>query len=160
MANPSAFAARVIEIMNLKKLKVKDLARIARLKPATLYEWLRSETMPGSRLLTELSAALEVTTDYLLGKREYVGLDSHSIVSQEALTLYLRRSGNSEDMARLALLQSIARLKTAPLSVEAWADIDQQLIPMVSSHNRKRERGGRQPARTPTLTILRNRPKR
>ncbi len=58
---------------SLKELGItqKDFANKLGVQPSTLCEWLNGHNEPPMQTLVDIALALDVSTDYLLGIRDY-----------------------------------------------------------------------------------------
>jgi transcriptional regulator with XRE-family HTH domain len=128
---PVEIASKIQLVMSAKKLTVKDLAKKSGLKAATIYEWLRSESVPGSKSLTKLADGLEVTADYLLGFKDYGRADARAIVVRESLAVFLRDQRTPSGTEDNALYERIISLRSAPIDVAGWRDLSSELVPAI-----------------------------
>ncbi len=122
-------------IMKAKRISVKELAQRARLKPATIYEWLRGESTPGAESLVKLANGLEVSTDFLLGLKPYDGVDAEGIVIRESQAIYLRSQGIGSNHPDYALYETLAASKSSPMNVDGWKQLNAETLPIIREHD-------------------------
>ena len=65
------FGERVKQSLKEKGLTQKQLARFLNVQPSTLCEWLNNHNEPPMDAISDISDFLEVSIDYLFGKKEY-----------------------------------------------------------------------------------------
>ncbi len=133
----TTLSERIKLIMRAKQLSVKELARRAELKSATLYEWLRGDSKPGSSSLPKLASGLEVTTDFLLGLITYDGTPNHAIAVRESQAIYLRSQDIGPNHPDYKLYERLASLESAPINVDGWKQLSTEMLPMIREHDTK-----------------------
>jgi len=78
------FGIRLKETLDSKNLNQKELAVMANTTGATISRYINGERSPNAELLNDISVALNVSTDYLLGKtNEPVPIDEKSLSINE-----------------------------------------------------------------------------
>ncbi len=65
------FGERLKEIRTEKHLKQTDIAKILNVSGNTAHAWETDKQEPSLTTLLKLSELLEVSTDYLLGRKDY-----------------------------------------------------------------------------------------
>jgi len=65
------FGERVKLQLKEAGLTQKNLATLLNVQPSTLCEWLNDHNEPSFQDLVNIAKILEVSTDYLLGLKEY-----------------------------------------------------------------------------------------
>ncbi|MBE5756729.1 MAG: helix-turn-helix transcriptional regulator [Clostridiales bacterium] len=65
------FAQRIKELRVENKLNQGKLAEILGVKQSCVSKWERGETLPDIEMLISIAEAFSVSTDYLLGVKEY-----------------------------------------------------------------------------------------
>ncbi len=61
------------EILKYENCTQTDLAKIINVKPSQISEWLKGKANPGYETLKNMSLALNISTDYLLGLEDDFG---------------------------------------------------------------------------------------
>ena len=65
------FGERVKTLLKDAGLTQKALADALNLQPTTLCEWLNDHNEPPMQAIVDIAVYLDVSTDYLLGLKEY-----------------------------------------------------------------------------------------
>lgn len=65
------FAQRVKELRIENKLSQAKFAELCNVKQSCISKWERGETLPDIETLISISEVLNVSTDYLLGIKDY-----------------------------------------------------------------------------------------
>ncbi|MBO7297863.1 MAG: helix-turn-helix transcriptional regulator [Clostridia bacterium] len=65
------FGERVKRLLKDTGLTQKALADALNLQPTTLCEWLNDHNEPPMQAIVDIAVYLDVSTDYLLGLKEY-----------------------------------------------------------------------------------------
>ena len=65
------FGERLKDLRLEKKIKVVDLARAAGVSQAAIYSFERNERYPTTESVVKLARYFGVTTDYLLGEKDF-----------------------------------------------------------------------------------------
>lgn len=66
------FANRVKEILEEKDMKQKDLAEIVGISEVSISRYLKGTHEPGKDILEKIANALDVSIDYLLGRKDFL----------------------------------------------------------------------------------------
>ena len=69
--NMKIFGERVKQTLKELGLTQKKLAEHLQVQTSTLCEWLNDHNEPPMQMLIEIAQALEVSTDFLLGLKDY-----------------------------------------------------------------------------------------
>lgn len=69
--NMRIFGERVKQTLKESGLTQKALAEKLNVQTSTLCEWLNDHNEPSLQMLVDIAVALEVSTDFLLGLKEY-----------------------------------------------------------------------------------------
>ena len=69
--NMKIFGERVKQTLKELGLTQKKLAERLQVQTSTLCEWLNDHNEPPMQMLVEIAQALEVSTDFLLGLKDY-----------------------------------------------------------------------------------------
>ena len=64
------FSERLRELRLSKELTVKQLAKILKLSPSTIYKYERGETLPSIETVLQISTFFLVRVDYILGLKD------------------------------------------------------------------------------------------
>jgi transcriptional regulator with XRE-family HTH domain len=146
MGEPSFYPERLIEVRKAKGWSPAELAKRCGFKGQSTVSRLENgkRSNPGAAILGRLCKALEISSDYLIGKRP--DLDNVSIQRATAhLTLdtYVGRKKISDDEEHV--LRAIAERHPAPpVFVEGWVNLHQSLsiVGMIPSAERTEPTGG------------------
>lgn len=65
------FGERIKTVLKETGKTQKELARKLNVQPSTLCEWLNDHNEPPMQIIVDIALYLEVSTDYLLGLKEY-----------------------------------------------------------------------------------------
>ncbi len=65
------FGERVKTVLKELGRTQKDLAKALNIQPTTLCEWLNGHNEPPMQAIVDIARNLEVSTDYLLGLKEF-----------------------------------------------------------------------------------------
>lgn len=65
------FGERIKECLKEKNITQKAFARALNVQPSTLCEWLSDHNEPPMQSIVDIAKLLDVSTDYLLGLKEY-----------------------------------------------------------------------------------------
>ena len=65
------FGERVKQVLKEQGITQKHLARALDIQTSTLCEWLNDHNEPPMQMIVDIANALEVSTDYLLGVKDY-----------------------------------------------------------------------------------------
>ncbi|MBQ9713923.1 MAG: helix-turn-helix transcriptional regulator [Clostridia bacterium] len=65
------FGERVKTVLKELGKTQKDLAAALTVQPSTLCEWLNDHNEPPMQIIVDIALYLKVSTDYLLGLREF-----------------------------------------------------------------------------------------
>lgn len=133
--SPPEVSERIKLIMDAKGVSVKDLVQRTGLKQATIYQWLRGESKPGSNSLPKLASGLEVTTDFLLGVISYDGVPDRAIAVRESQAIYLRSQGIGPNHSDYELYERLASLESAPINVDGWKQLSTETLPIIREHD-------------------------
>jgi len=131
----SELSKRIKLMMEGKELSVKELAERARIKPVTIYQWLRGESTPGAESLGKLANGLEVSTDFLLGLKSYDDVDAATIAIRESQAIYLRNAGIGATHPDYVLYEKLAASKSSPMNVEGWKQLSSEMLPIIREHD-------------------------
>lgn len=121
--------------MQAKKLSVKELANKTGLNSASIYEWRRGDSNPGSDALPKLASGLEVTTDFVLGLISYDDISDHAMAVRESQSIYLRSQGVGPNHPDYELYERLASLESAPTSVDGWKQLSTEMLPVIRQHD-------------------------
>ena len=69
--NMRIFGERVKQTLKENGLTQRKLAEILNVQTSTLCEWLNDHNEPPMQMLVEIAQVLEVSTDFLLGLKDY-----------------------------------------------------------------------------------------
>ena len=69
--NMKVFGERVKEALKSQGLTQKDFAKSINVQPTTLCEWLNGNNEPPMQAIVDIAKSLNLSTDYLLGIKEY-----------------------------------------------------------------------------------------
>ena len=69
--NMKIFGERVKQTLKESGWTQKKLAEFLRVQTSTLCEWLNDHNEPPMQTIVDIALALEVSTDFLLGIKEY-----------------------------------------------------------------------------------------
>ncbi len=69
--NMQIFGERVKQTLKDKGMTQKQLAAQLRVQTSTLCEWLNDHNEPPMQMIVDVAIALDVSSDYLLGLKEY-----------------------------------------------------------------------------------------
>ena len=69
--NMKIFGERVKQTLKELGITQKRLAEILQVQTSTLCEWLNDHNEPPMQTIADIVVALEVSTDFLLGLKEY-----------------------------------------------------------------------------------------
>lgn len=81
MNSENIFTQRLLDARRLRDLNQEELAKRAGLKPSAISHFETGSRKPSFDNLRRLSDALEVTTDYLLGRAD----DPHGVIKGDTL---------------------------------------------------------------------------
>jgi len=81
MDSENIFTKRLNSARKLRKLNQEELAKLTKLQPSAISHFETGSRKPSFDNLRRLSDALEVTTDYLLGRTD----DPHGIIKGDTL---------------------------------------------------------------------------
>lgn len=65
------FGERIKTVLKETGKTQKELASKLNVQPSTLCEWLNDHNEPPMQIIVDIALYLEVSTDYLLGLKEY-----------------------------------------------------------------------------------------
>ena len=65
------FGERVKSVLKDNGTTQKELAALLCVQTSTLCEWLNNHNEPPMQIIVDIAKALEVSTDYLLGLKDY-----------------------------------------------------------------------------------------
>ena len=65
------FGQRVKDALKSQGLTQKELAKSINVQPSTLCEWLNDNNEPPMQSIVDIANALNLSTDYLLGIKEF-----------------------------------------------------------------------------------------
>lgn len=69
--NMKIFGERVKQTLKEVGLTQKAFATILQVQPSTLCEWLSDHNEPPMQMIVDIAKVLEVSTDFLLGLKDY-----------------------------------------------------------------------------------------
>ena len=69
--NMRIFGERVKQTLKENGLTQRQLAEILNVQTSTLCEWLNDRNEPPMQTIVDIAFALDVSTDYLLGAKDY-----------------------------------------------------------------------------------------
>ena len=69
--NMRIFGERVKQTLKENGLTQRQLAEILNVQTSTLCEWLNDHNEPPMQTIVDIAFALDVSTDYLLGAKDY-----------------------------------------------------------------------------------------
>ena len=69
--NMKIFGERVKQTLKEVGLTQKAFATIVQVQPSTLCEWLSDHNEPPMQMIVDIAKILEVSTDFLLGLKDY-----------------------------------------------------------------------------------------
>lgn len=101
MTRPSEFAERLRKVRERKGLRKADLAKKAGFQPSAISHFESGRRSPSFDNLRRLADALEVTTDFLLGRTEDVGA-AGPLVQQLFRDVENLTSADLENLAKYA----------------------------------------------------------
>ena len=65
------FGERVKEVLKENRQTQKELALVLNVQTSTLCEWLNGHNEPPMQAIVDIAKYLDVSTDYLLGLKDY-----------------------------------------------------------------------------------------
>lgn len=77
------FGIRLKKILEQKNITQKELAEMAETTGATISRYISENRTPNAELITKIAAALNVTTDYLLGRVEHTAEAKMRVIYQD-----------------------------------------------------------------------------
>ena len=69
--NMKIFGERVKQTLKEMGITQRELALRLRVQTSTLCEWLNDHNEPPMQMIVDIAVALEVSTDFLLGLKDY-----------------------------------------------------------------------------------------
>ena len=69
--NMKIFGERVKQTLKEIGITQKKFAELLQVQTSTLCEWLNDHNEPSMQMIVEIARALEVSTDFLLGLKDY-----------------------------------------------------------------------------------------
>jgi transcriptional regulator with XRE-family HTH domain len=111
---------RIRKIRQYRRLEGRELARMAGLSAAEISHVENKMRTPKIDTLQKISAALDVTTGFLLGEED-ADISLPRALPIQSLRVFLRRNKVTPDVE--AYLHRISTRNSAPDSVKGWKDL-------------------------------------
>lgn len=111
---------RIKNIREYRRLRSKELARMAGISPAALSLIEKKQRLPRIDTFQRIAAALEVSTSYLLGEEDAESALPRALASQ-SLKILLREADLSQEEQNY--LGRVLGLDSAPQTVKGWRDL-------------------------------------
>jgi transcriptional regulator with XRE-family HTH domain len=124
----TGFKERLRGVMNVKELQRKDLITLGFGGPR-VDKWLAGHRKPRDQALRKIADWLEVSVDYLFGRRpDLEELEFRGVAVRESLDTFLRQERQQIPQEVRPLLERIAESPKAPITVDQWRTQYQDVV--------------------------------